>query len=139
MAEQMFPRILEALSEAGFPIKDTNPKTQYGLAKPSLTYVPPVALFEVGRVMEIGAAKYGPMNWRVDPVSYSTYINGALRHLMQAWDGQDFDYETKLRHIAHAAANLMILLDAEAQGTLFDDRPKAGTLEDYLQNNTKAI
>jgi hypothetical protein len=53
---------------------DTNPKTQYGLAKPSLTYVPPVALFEVGRVMEIGAAKYGPMNWRKDPVSYSTYV-----------------------------------------------------------------
>ncbi len=120
-------------------MKDTNPKTQYGLAKPSLTYVPPVGLFEVGRVMEIGAAKYGPMNWRKDPVSFSTYVNGALRHLLAAWDGEDFDRETKLRHLAHAAANLLILIDAEAQGTLFDDRPKAGTLDEFLATNTKAI
>lgn len=119
--------------------QDTNPKTQYGLAKPSLTYVPPTALFEVGRVMEIGATKYGPMNWRHDPVSYSTYVNAALRHLLAAWDGEDCDRDTKLKHLAHAAANLLILLDAEAQSTLFDDRPKRGSLDEFLAANTKAI
>jgi len=119
--------------------KDTNPKTQYGLAKPSLTNVPPVGLFEVGRVMALGAEKYGSMNWRDDPVSYSTYVNGALRHLLEAWDGNDFDFESQLPHLAHAAANLLILLDAKAQGTLFDDRPTAGTLGGYLKTHTKPI
>jgi hypothetical protein len=120
-------------------LTDLNPKTRYGLAKPSLTYVPPVGLFEVGRVMEIGAAKYGPMNWRKDPVSYSTYVNGALRHLLLAWDGEDFDRETKIKHLAHAAANLLILLDAEAQGMLHDDRPVAGELDNYIAQHTKDI
>jgi hypothetical protein len=127
-----------AMANAHVP-RDTNPKTEYGLAKPSLRYVPPVALFEVGRVMEVGAAKYGPMNWRKDPVSYSTYYDATLRHLMAAWDGQFADPDTGINHLAHAAANLLILIDANEQAALLDDRPAKGTLNTYLAANTQPI
>jgi hypothetical protein len=118
---------------------DDNPKTIYGTAKPSLIYVPPVALFKLGQVMEIGANKYGPMNWRDAKVTRSTYINAALRHIFEDWDGDDLDSETHLENLAHAAACLCIVLDAKAQGTLNDDRPSIGMMSAFLRQNTKQI
>lgn len=116
---------------------DDNPKTQYGLAKPGLSKVPPVPLLAIGEVMAAGAAKYGPMNWRKDPVSASTYYDAAMRHLMAWWDGQDCDPETGLQHLAHAAANLCILLDAYSGIWLRDDRPLAGYAHQFIYENTK--
>lgn len=117
---------------------DANPKTQYGLAKPSLSKVPPLALLAIGQVMTVGADKYGPMNWRKDPVSSSTYYDAAMRHLMAWWDGQNNDPETGLPHLAHVAANMCILLDAFSGPWLLDDRPLAGYTQKYITDNTKA-
>lgn len=116
-----------------------NPKTRMGAAKPSLDKIPTPPLFQVGAVMETGAAKYGPYNWRQTNVPYSTYYNGALRHLMAAWDGQDLDPETGIEHLAHAAAGLLIILDAKLHGTLVDDRYTPGKLAAYIAANTKQI
>ena len=118
---------------------DANPKTQYGLAKPGLSKVPPLALLAVGEVMSKGAAKYGPMNWRTDPVSSSTYYDAAMRHLTAWWDGQNNDPETGLPHLAHAAANMCILLDAFSGPWLLDDRPLAGYAHKFITDNTKAL
>lgn len=118
---------------------DDNPKTIYGVAKPGLTHVPPAALFMVGQVMACGAEKYGPMNWRDAKVTRSTYINAALRHIFQDWDGQDRDMETLLPNLAHAAACLLIVLDAAQQGMLNDDRPTPGMTSHFLKANTKGI
>ena len=104
---------------------DGNPKTQYGLAKPSLSKVPPLPLLAIGQVMMNGAAKYGPMNWRKDPVSSSTYYD------------QHNDPETGLPHLAHAAANLCILMDADSGPWLQDDRPIAGYTNEFISDNTK--
>jgi hypothetical protein len=118
---------------------DTNPKTQYGLAKPGLSNVPPLPLFAIGQVMADGAAKYGPMNWRKDPVSASTYYDAAMRHLMAWWDGQDLDPTTGLSHLAHVAANMCILLDADSGPWLLDDRPIAGYVNEYISDNTREL
>jgi hypothetical protein len=116
---------------------DSNPKTQYGIAKPGLSNVPPLPLLAIGRVMANGASKYGPMNWRALPVSSSTYYDAAMRHLMAWWDGQNNDPETGLPHLAHAAANLCILLDADSGPWLEDDRPIAGYTNEFISDNTK--
>ena len=118
---------------------DANPKTQYGLAKPGLSKVPPLAMLAIGEVMSRGAAKYGPMNWRKDPVSSSTYYDAAMRHLMAWWDGQSNDPETGLPHLAHAAANMCILLDAFSGPYILDDRPLAGYAHKFITDNTKAL
>lgn len=117
---------------------DLNPKTQYGMVKPGLQAVPPVALLEVGRVMANGASKYGLMNWRALPVSSSVYYDAAMRHLMAWWDGQDIDIESGLPHLAHVAANMCILLDAASGPWLVDDRPIAGFTNEFISDNTKA-
>ncbi len=118
---------------------DTNPKTQYGLAKPGISNVPPVALLELGSVMDLGAAKYGPMNWRASPVSASTYYNALMRHAFEYWDGRYLDSESRRAILAHVMACCAILIDAEAGGNLIDDRPIAGTTHDYIVLNTREV
>jgi hypothetical protein len=121
------------------PLADTNPKTAYGKAKPPMQYVPPVALLELGLVMEFGASKYGPMNWREDPISASTFYNALMRHAFLYWDGADRDLESKLKHLSHIMSCCAILLDAEASGTLIDDRPEKGSAELHIIQNTRTL
>lgn len=118
---------------------DTNPKTAYGKAKPSMQFVPPVALLELGLVMEFGAKKYGPMNWRKDPITASTYYNALMRHAFQYWDGADLDSESRRNHLAHIMACCAILLDAQVRGNLLDDRPEKGSAEFYIILNTRTF
>lgn len=116
---------------------DDNPKTVHGVSKPGISNVPPVGMLEVGRVMAVGAAKYGPMNWRHADVSSSIYYDAAMRHLFQWWDGLEADEETGISHLAHAAACLLILLDAKAGGKLKDNRPAYGTAAYHIKAHTK--
>lgn len=104
----------------------TNPKDRIGLTKPPLRLVPPAALIYMSRVMGLGADKYGPYNWREKAVRRTVYLEAALRHLLQALDGEDIDTESGMPHEAHAASCMAIVLDALAYGNLIDDRPVAG-------------
>lgn len=119
--------------------KDTNPKTIYGQAKPSIALVPGPAVIHIANAFADGATKYGPANWRDDPVSTSTYINAALRHLLSYYDGERDAADSGVHHLAHAAACLCIILDAEEQGTLVDDRPTAGRSATVIKRLTKKI
>lgn len=111
----------------------TNPKDSVGAKKAPLRYVPPALMLEVSRIMENGANKYGPYNWREQPVSAVTYVEAALRHLFAWMDRQDNAEDSGLPHLAHAAASLGILLDAIAGGNLIDDRYTAGPAADILR------
>lgn len=120
-------------------LKDTNPKTVYGQAKPQMANLPGSALVEVSGALEHGQAKYGTMNWREDPVSAMTYAHAMVRHL-QAWiDGQDNDDGSGCNHLGHVAANSMIIMDAGFCGTLIDDRPPKGVSAEVIKSRTKDI
>lgn len=116
-------------------LPDGNPKTAAGALKtPTLSVVPASAILQMGEVMRLGAAKYGPFNWRDYPVTYSTYIDAAVRHLMQFWDGETVDPESGQSHLAHAMAGLGVLVDAIATGNATDDRPKEGAASTLIEN-----
>jgi pyruvate/2-oxoacid:ferredoxin oxidoreductase beta subunit len=121
-------------------IKDTNPKTVYGKAKPSIGLIPGPALLHIADAFKDGAVKYGPANWRDDPVSATVYIDATYRHIL-AWadGGEGVAADSGVHHLGHAAACLCILLDAEAQGTLVDDRPTPGRVPDLIAQLTKKI
>lgn len=110
-----------------------NPKDSVGAKKAPLRYVPPALMLEVSRIMENGANKYGPYNWREQPVSAVTYVEAAMRHLFAWLDRQDNAEDSGLPHLAHAAASLGILLDAIAGGNMLDDRFTAGPAADILR------
>jgi hypothetical protein len=116
--------------------KDTNPKSAAARAKASLSLVPSVAIFEMAQAFRDGAAKYGPYNWRKDPVSISVYLDAAFRHMELYRVGQDVASDSNLKHVVHAMSCFAILLDAEMCGSLIDDRDKMedpSLLEDFLE------
>lgn len=116
---------------------DSNPKTRFGMAKPPIGLIPATALVQIAESFRLGAEKYGPANWRVDPVSASTYVNAALRHLLQWQDGESQDPESGVSHLAHVAACVAIIMDAETCGTLLDDRPPPAPTGDLMRALTK--
>lgn len=117
-----------------------NPKDIVGSRKPSLHLVPQSANILEAVVFGHGAEKYGgAYNWRVKPVRASIYVSAAMRHLAQWLDGHDDDSESRLSHLAHARACLAILIDAQATGSLIDDRPPAGPACDLIQKHTRAV
>jgi len=116
----------------------TNPKDLVGSKKPSMSFVPSGLLLAVSKVMQLGAKKYGAMNFRETPVRWTVYYDAAMRHLFQAIDGEEIDPESGQSHVAHAAASLGILLDAQASGTLIDDRPPKGPASKLIRKFTKS-
>lgn len=103
-----------------------NPKDLIGATKAPLRFVPPILVVEVAPVMALGAAKYGPFNWRQYDVTLSTYVEAAERHLLAMKDGQWFDPESGRPHAAHIAAGMGIVLDALATEHLIVDIPLGG-------------
>lgn len=105
-------------------LPDTNPKTRFGTAKPGISSIPPIALLHCGRGMDDGMVKYGLMNWREHEVSASVYYNAAFRHMAAWYEGEQEASDSGVHHLGHVMACCAILLDAEAQGKLNDDRPE---------------
>lgn len=110
-----------------------NPKDLVGAKKAPLRYVPPALMLAASRAMENGAIKYGPFNWREQPVEVVTYIEAVLRHLFAYLDGQENAEDSGLSHLDHAIAGLGIVVDARAYGSLIDNRFHPGPAADMLR------
>lgn len=79
------------------------------------------ALLQIARVMGYGAQKYGAQNWRKG-IAWSRVYAAVQRHLLAWQDGETYDPETGISHLAHAGCGIMFLLEyAETHGEL-DDR-----------------
>lgn len=118
--------------EAGDDVKDVvdwgpppNPKQLHGDKKVQLQLVPPSAKVAIAIGLEEGAIKYGPWNWRDNPVELMTYYGALCRH-MDAWvEGEDVDPDGSGKtHLDGAIASLAILIDASEGGTCIDNRPE---------------
>jgi len=105
---------------------DNNPKTAFGIKKPSNSFTPLGALRALGQVMEFGAKKYGRFNWRGTKVASSVYYNAATRHLNAWFEGEDIDPESGFPHLAHVMACAAIILDADEHKMQIDDRLTIG-------------
>jgi hypothetical protein len=103
-------------------ISDNNPKAKKGEEKIPLGLFPPIAMKLISLVMQHGAKKYGLRNWRLTRIKESTYYHAMQRHLTSWFDGEDNDADSGLPHLAHVAASVAILLDAENQNVLDKDR-----------------
>jgi len=102
--------------------KPTNPKDTIGSDKLPLHLWPELATIHGCLALLDGALKYGRANWRHDGARASIYYDAARRHLDKWFEGTVNDPDSGLHHLAHALASIAIILDAEAQGVLVDDR-----------------
>lgn len=129
-----FPKLCRPLSEQEEYV-DTgiNPKEIAGSKKPSTwSVMPRWVTLAVGRVMSVGAAKYGAFNYRESNISASVYQDAMERHLQLWFDGEDNDPETGVSHLASVIASCSLLMDAQMTGKLHDDRQKTGFVRKYL-------
>lgn len=119
-------------------LPDSNPKTRFGVAKPGIADIPPVAILTLGQGMTNGKVKYGRTNWREHEVTASVYYDAAARHMMSWWDGEENASDSGVHHLGHAMACFAILIDAASSGKLIDDRPGVkGTTSDFIARMTK--
>lgn len=81
--------------------------------KPRLDLLPPRAITEIGKVLEFGARKYAPDNWRKVEGWRWRYSGAALRHLFAWLGGEPNDPESGLHHLAHAGCCVLFLLEKE--------------------------
>lgn len=119
------------------PDKGINPKDIIGASKPDLSLVPPVAIVHIAEAMGNGASKYGAYNWRDNAVQVMTYLAAAQRHIASYLDGEQVAEDSGVHHLAHAAACMAIVLDAEETGNLMDNRPKPGVTAKVIARLTK--
>ena len=106
------------------PMSDsTDPKETTGENKTPLQLLPPVFKEQTAKVLAHGNGKYGAWNWRLSKVNNMTYLGAIERHLDAYKEGEETDPESGESHLAHIAASVAILLDAEANETLVDNRP----------------
>lgn len=108
------PSLEEALAQGGVKHDD---------GKPELALISPDFIEELGKVMTVGAKKYGAQNWRRG-FNWTRVLSAIFRHLFSWSSGQDVDPETGLSHLAHAAAGIMFLVEFQKRNVGTDDRYK---------------
>lgn len=99
-----------------------NPKALAGRQKIEYANTPSLPALYQAAVHDLGAGKYGSFNWRDRPIKVMDYISALRRHLAELEAGVDLDNESGLPHCAHIMATAAIVIDAQAAGTLIDDR-----------------
>lgn len=70
----------------------------------------PHAIKELAKVFTFGAHKYADNNWIKYGMDWSRVIGSLERHVNAFKAGQDYDEETGLPHMAHAAWNALALV-----------------------------
>lgn len=86
--------------------------------------LPRTALDAVAVVYGHGAAKYADHNWRKG-YAWSLSYAALMRHLTAFWDGENYDTESGLPHLSHAAFHvntLLVRLLEDGAGSVYDDR-----------------
>ena len=132
MPSNVKPKQVVGLRKSIASIRGNNPKDRYGLAKVPFSLIPSSAQVFMAMGLKHGAEKYGPFNWRVEPVQGRVYLEAAERHLLLLLDGEDFDRDTGFHHGCFILATTAIYLDAMVQGTLIDNRALPGRTGDLV-------
>ena len=92
--------------------------------KAPLNNIPSTAKREMSYAFLEGELKYGRYNWRMNRIKASDYLSAAIRHMDRYNEGETYDPDTLVHHLAYAMTRLAIIIDAEACGRLIDDRPE---------------
>ena len=89
--------------------------------KPDLTQLPRAALEQVAQVMMMGEKKYGKFNFLAG-MDWTKLVASTLRHCYKWLDREDIDDESRLPHLAHAVADLLMLIAIIERKRGTDDR-----------------
>lgn len=99
---------------------------QKGVKPERFSLMPRKGLAWISRVFGFGAEKYDAHNWRRG-YEWSKSFDALERHFQAAKDGETYDEESGLPHLAHAGFHILVLLtwleeQGEGADNPFDDR-----------------
>lgn len=86
-----------------------------------LSDVDPISRSELGRVASFGSGKYERGNY-LKGYKWSLSLNALQRHLLAFESGEDYDPESGLHHMAHAAWHCHALCSFSIRELGVDDR-----------------
>lgn len=130
------------------PITGTAKKESAG--KLRLDLIPPEVLQVLAEVFEYGASKYGEGNWE-QGFPAGQLIGAARRHDLAFVRGGDYDPESGLPHLAHAAVNYLMLETLRMRAIAQDiqsvkkeepdnnEFPRQLTIDEYLAMKKKIL
>ncbi|MFW6370976.1 MAG: dATP/dGTP diphosphohydrolase domain-containing protein [Bacteroidota bacterium] len=79
---------------------------RYNEGKPKWSLVHFQSLIPMVRVLEFGAAKYAPENWKKG-LDKKQILESMMRHLTAVMDGEETDPESGISHMGHIQCNAM--------------------------------
>lgn len=110
---------------------------RFNEGKPQWRLLPQSALVPMVRVLEFGATKYSPENWKKG-LSTTGCMESLKRHWDAMMEGETHDPESGLPHIGHIMCNAMFISWMQANKPEFDDLKKENKKNDpsYLAPGT---
>lgn len=115
-------------------LKSTNPKDVTAGNKAPLHLLSFVAKVQWSLALAAGMFKYGMANYRAAGAQASVYISAAERHLERFKCGQDIDPVDHCHNLGMVMACCSILMDAQHDGKLYDDRPPRQEVDGLLDH-----
>lgn len=97
--------------------RDKSLGDRFNKGKPKWSLVPQSGLLPMVSVLEYGAIKYAPNNWKKG-LSITEVCESLKRHLDAFMEGESVDPESGLSHIGHMQCNTLFL------GWLMQNRPE---------------
>lgn len=109
--EEAYAMFLEQqrAKDANLTVSETGAERFNG-KKNKLDLIPPKPIEDIGWVLTHGSKKYSDHNWRKG-FNWTDVMASCKRHISSWEQGEDLDPESKLHHLAHAACNLLFLLE----------------------------
>jgi len=95
--------------------------SRYNEGKIKWSLVPQSALLPMVEVLEFGAKKYAPHNWKKG-LSITEICESLKRHLDAFMEGEDLDLESGLHHVGHMQCNTLFLSYMLQNMSELDDR-----------------
>lgn len=108
------------------------------MGKPPLSLISREANLREAEVLAFGARKYSTWNWSKG-IEWSRVLDAALRHIAAYADGENFDEESGLNHLAHARCCISFLLDFAKEHPELDDRRPRPDLVPARRDSTKDV
>lgn len=125
LAEWLGKKILYEEEPKLFEVMSVDPDTgaMKGTKLARFDLIPAGPLWEMATHYGVGAKKYADRNWEKG-YAWSKSFAAAMRHAWQFWFGEDYDPETKTKHVICAAWHFFALAEFMDTTKNKDDRPK---------------
>jgi hypothetical protein len=120
------PKTIEEIARTKLRILQ-NKALKYDSEKPRLELLPARPLIEIAKVLTQGAQKYADYDWEKG-VEWGRTYGSIQRHLLSWHAGEDLDPESNLSHLAHAACQLLFLIEFLETHRELDNRPSSQAL-----------